>query len=98
MTYRWLVTLSGMGLKLQPSCNLLTTSLKNNRDAGPLIFTSQDTRIDLNNRLQKFDSLTGLEQVQGGSMDRLFKQNNRECLRNTMMRQEEIFKQQVQLT
>lgn len=83
-----------MGLKLQPSCNLLTTLLKNNRDAGPLIFTSQDTRIDLNNRLRKLVSLTGLEQVQG-SMDRLLEQNNRECVRNTMMRQEEIFKQQV---
>ncbi|KAJ6795901.1 Uncharacterized protein M6B38_223705 [Iris pallida] len=28
-------------------------------------------------------------------MDRLLEQNNRECVRNTMMRQEEIFNQQV---
>jgi len=83
-----------MGLKLRHSCNLLTTLLKNKHDVGALVVASQDTLIDLNNRLLKLVSPTGLDTVQL-SMDRLLEQNNRDYLRNTMMSQEEIFKQQV---
>ncbi|ONK69580.1 uncharacterized protein A4U43_C05F24460 [Asparagus officinalis] len=83
-----------MGLKLQPSSNLLTTFLKNNHDVGALIFTSQDTKLDLNNRSRKLVGSTGFDQIPV-SMERVLEQNSKERMRNTMMRQEEIFKQQV---
>lgn len=61
---------------------------------GVVIFSAQDCWTVLNNRLLELVATAGLDQVQG-LMDRFLEQNNRERVRNTMIKQEEMFKEQV---
>lgn len=93
---RWFVTVSGMGRKLQYSRYLFIKLLNRNCDAASVVvLKSQDTWINFKNSFLKV--LIGLVlSIIQLSMDKLFEQNNRERVRNTMLRQEEIFKQQVQ--
>ncbi|XP_017701772.2 uncharacterized protein LOC103721527 [Phoenix dactylifera] len=81
-----------MGTKLHGT--VFTSLLKNSRLLVTTDPNTPDTWDRLNNILLKAGTQTTFNYIQELSMDRL--QNNRESIRHTMLRQEEIFRQQVQ--
>ncbi|KAK1275442.1 hypothetical protein QJS04_geneDACA004026 [Acorus gramineus] len=83
-----------MGTTLQYSVNLIANIPKNSTDA---INTGQETGHFLSyfeNKHPKEEPQTGFDQLQE-SMDMLLEQCNREIIRNTMLKHEEVFKDQV---
>ncbi|XP_010914195.1 uncharacterized protein [Elaeis guineensis] len=81
-----------MGTKLHGTHNVFTTLLKNNRHVVTFDLSTPDSWARFSNILLKTGGQTAFNYLPE-SMDRL--QNNRESVRNTMLRHEEIFRQQV---
>lgn len=80
-----------MGLKLKNSCNLLNGLLKH--DYG-VFLNSEAIQNELNCQLHSKETCSDLNKI-CESMDRFSEQCNRESIKNIMLKQEEIFKQQV---
>lgn len=84
--------LAGMGTKLHGTHTVFTTLLKNSRHVLTIDLNTPDSWASFNNILLKTGTQTDFNYHQE-SMDRL--QNNRESVRNIMLKHEEIFRQQV---
>lgn len=83
-----------MGTELQYALNLFSTSSKNHGDIVNIKtaeFWTSSTKGLLKNKFQ-----TGVNQIRE-SMERMLEQYNRESMKKTMLKQEEIFKEQVLL-
>ncbi|KAH0458698.1 hypothetical protein IEQ34_011512 [Dendrobium chrysotoxum] len=83
-----------MGLKLKKPCNLLNTLLKHNHEVFTVTLNSQAIQNKLNCKLNSKEICSDFSNIHK-SMDRFSEQCNRESIKNIMLKQEEIFKQQV---
>ncbi|XP_010929279.1 uncharacterized protein [Elaeis guineensis] len=83
-----------MGTKLHGNHNVFTALLNNNHHVVTIDPNTSGNWDRFKNILLKEGNQTAFNCIQELSMDTF--QNNRESIRNTMLRQEEIFRQQVQ--